>query len=108
MTQEASNGTGRGRISPEVQEAAVRMLGREITTRELRLIPYVQYVLVNDRRIERVKVNEEEIEILGRWESAGWITLDFVRDVTIEVTKEFWNAMHEILWAGYARPELAR
>jgi hypothetical protein len=74
-------------------------LGREITITELRLIPYVQYTMVNERRLEPRHVNEEERTVLAKWRKAGWIEGGAGG---LCMTKEFWTAMHEILWVAYA------
>lgn len=39
----------RGCLNPEVQKIAKGFLGREITTRELRLYPYIDYCIKNDK-----------------------------------------------------------
>ena len=79
---------GRGVLTPEVQEAAKNLLGYELTVRELRLMPYLQYTVMNDKRINPNHINLEEREILSKW-----------RDVN--VTKWFWLAMNEILFVAY-------
>lgn len=52
-------------------DAAKRLLSREITVHELRLMPYVQYLMVNEQKLEKlgytVEVNGEFIKIT--WKS---------------------------------------
>ena len=88
----------RGRLTPEIQEVAKKFLGREITTTELRLMAYVAYVMVNDQRIEPARINAEEREVLSTWRSEGHIEGGAAG---LSITKEFWDAMSEILWLGY-------
>jgi hypothetical protein len=90
---------GRGELTARVQSAAKASLGREITIRELRLMPYVQYTMVNERRLEPRHINQEERDILAKWRKAGWIEGGASG---LSMTKEFWTAMHEILWVAYA------
>lgn len=87
-------------LSPRVQAAAkASVIGREITVRELRLMPYLQYVMVNERCLDPRHVNQEERDILAEWRKAGWIEGGASG---LSMTKEFWTALQEILWAGYA------
>lgn len=89
----------RGELTPRVQAIAKTSLGREITFRELRLMPYVQYVMVNERILAPVHINQEERGILAQWRKEGHIEGGASG---LSMTKEFWNALHEILWAAYA------
>lgn len=61
----------RGQLTTKVKKEAQRLLGKEITVRELRLMPYVQSVMINDRRIDLRKINEEERAILSDWRERG-------------------------------------
>lgn len=89
---------GRGRLSEDVQVAAAAKLGREITKTELRLMPYVQYCLMNDQNIEPTRINQSEREVLTQWRIDGWISGGAAELVC---TKEFWDAMNHVLWYGY-------
>ena len=98
--------SNRGEMTQEVQEAAIKHLKLEVhkdafSTTELRLIPYVQYVLMNERVIVSNRVNQEEIDIIEKWKKKGWIMEG--ENEKISVTKEFWDAMSEILWIAYAK-----
>ena len=72
--------------------------GRAVTRTELRLIPYVQYVMVNDQKISPNHVNQEERDILSLWREAGHIEGGASG---LAVTGEFWNFMCEVLFEGY-------
>ena len=41
---------GRGMLTTDIDKVAKIFLGRSISLRELRLIPYIQYVMVNERK----------------------------------------------------------
>lgn len=89
----------RGQITQHINAKAKELLGKEISQAELRLMPYAQYCIVNGKNIEPNKINAEEREILSAWRNMGWISggaADFC------MTKGFWDAIHEILWLGYA------
>lgn len=88
----------RGQLTPEVQQKAVEVLGREISREELRLMPYVQYVMMNEQRIDANRINTSEREILSSWRSEDWIEGGAGG---LAVSKHFWDALSEILWLSY-------
>lgn len=88
----------RGMLTPEIQNVANMHLGRPITTTELRLMAYVQYVMVNDQKIDPRKVNAEERKILARWKREEHIEGGACG---LSITREFWDAICAIIWRGY-------
>ena len=70
-----------------------------VTFKELRLIPYVQYTLLNHTPIDRRCINDDEDYILTIWESEGKISIS--DDDRLSCTKEFWDWMNAILWESY-------
>jgi hypothetical protein len=63
----------RGNLTPRIERKSKMLLGYVISTTELRLMPYIMYVMVNDQRLEPCKVNPEERQILSNWRKQGWI-----------------------------------
>jgi len=92
--------TGRGALNEEIQVVAKKRLGRKITLRELRLMPYIDYCLKNERRIVIYRINEEEREIMSAWRKSGWLEGGASAD-SLAVTKDFYDTIQEILWIGY-------
>ena len=92
----------RGTLTKEVQEIAKKHIGREIDTTELRLIPYIQYVMVNEQRIDISKVNQDDRAILRKWKDAGLIEGGASE---LSIVEDFWNFMCEILWQSYVKQE---
>lgn len=88
----------RGRLTPEIEAVAQQRLGHKISQTELRLMPYVQYTMMNEQRLDLRKINQEERAILAKWRSKGWIEGGASG---LAITKEFWDALSEILWLGY-------
>ena len=89
----------RGRVTKSVTAKAEQLLGiKDISTTELRFMPYVQYVMMNEQKIDPRRVNLEERKILARWRQKGWIEGGAAG---LMVSKEFWDAIHEILWISY-------
>jgi len=58
----------RGAITNEIKGKAQDLLGIEdMSVKELRLMPYIQSVMVNDQKIDPNKINSEERKILSGW-----------------------------------------
>lgn len=86
----------RGVLTPEIQEKAVAFFGREITQRELRLIPYLLHCLMNDSNVERSRVNAEEKQILSDWEKQGYI-----QHFPFKISKRFYDFANELMFISY-------
>ena len=89
---------GRGVLTEKVNEIAKKMIGRKITKTELRLIPYIQYVMVNEQKLDINKINSEERQILSKWREKEFIEGGALG---LAITKDFWNFMCEILFEAY-------
>ena len=88
----------RGKLTEEVQEIAKKCLGRKITQIELRLMPYIQYQMMNEQRIEPNRINAEERKVLSAWRKEGHIEGGASG---LEITKKFWDAINQILFSAY-------
>jgi len=89
---------GRGELTEETQNIAKEHLGRYIILRELRLMPYIQYQMMNNQKIEPSKINQEEREILSQWRKEGYISGGASG---LMITKFFWDAINQILFQSY-------
>lgn len=83
----------RGQFTEELKEKY------DITLKQLRLLSYFQYLLMNELRIDPCKIDSEERIILNRWSDEGKITFSCIEPCTC--TKEFWDWMNDILWDSY-------
>ncbi len=90
---------GRGCLTPRVAEKARELMGRDITQAELRLMPYIHFVMMNEQRIKPEKIVQEEREILSQWRKAGY--LDGGAGDRMTITEEFWNILCAILLLAY-------
>ena len=88
----------RGELSPQIQALCKEFLGREITVRELRLMPYIDFVMKNEQRIDPRKINEEEREILSVLRKEGHIEGGWSG---LSISKEYYDFVQQILWLGY-------
>lgn len=88
----------RGQLTDRIKAYSLEKLGYEITLRELRLMPYLQYCVMNSQNIEPIKINQEEREILAKWRDNDFITGGAV---DLKISKNFWDAICGILWLGY-------
>lgn len=87
----------RGQLTQRIKDKSKELLGYEITEQELRLIPYIQYCLINEHRLDAEKISIEEVAILTEWERKGFMQFS----EKIKATKEFWDTMSELIWLGY-------
>ena len=88
----------RGNLTKRIKVKSKELLGYEITQTELRLMPYVQYVMVNDQKIDVRHCNQADREILEKWRKAGHIEGGASG---LQITEEFWNILCEIIRLGY-------
>ena len=88
----------RGVITDKIQEIAKKHLKREITQTELRLLAYIQFVMMNEQRLDIAKINDGEREILKKWKDEDFIVGGAGG---LSICKEFWDFMSEVLWEGY-------
>lgn len=95
---------GRGKITDEIKAKAKELLGIEdLSTQELRLMPYVQFVMMNEQHTNRTKLSDGDAEILGRWQVKGWICGP--HHIDMGMSKEFWLAINELIWMAYVEHE---
>lgn len=89
---------GRGLLTTAVQDTSQIMLGRGITQKELRLVPYIHYVMTNDRKLDPRKINQEERKIIQKWKEQGHVEGGACG---LAITKHFWDFICEILFLAY-------
>lgn len=88
----------RGALTDSVTAIALERIGRPISLRELRMIPYVQYVMVNEQKIDPMRISPDERRVLSLWRKEGHIQGGASG---VSITKEFWNFMCAILYESY-------
>ena len=92
----------RGVLTKEVQEIAKKHIDREIDRTELRLIPYIQYIMVNEQRLDISKINQDERVILRKWKDSGLVEGGATG---LSITEDFWNFICEVLFQSYVKQE---
>jgi len=92
----------RGVLTKQVQEIAKKHIGRDITQLELRLLPYVQFLMMNEQKLDPQKINGEERQIWIAWKKAGYCEGGMTG---MAVTKKFWDFMCEVLFQSYVMQE---
>jgi hypothetical protein len=85
-----------GLLTSEIKSRSIVLLGYEITETELKLLPYVQYLAVNNRIASDLRMTSLEKEAFQSWKEKGWVDGGFSHPVS--VTQSFWEAMSEIIW----------
>lgn len=63
----------RGMLTEEIENKSNELFGYKFNQRELRLLPYVQYCVLNNMNISPDKVNGEERLILQKWTQLGFL-----------------------------------
>lgn len=95
----------RGQLTPQIQELAKKHFNREITVAELRLMPYIDYLLKNEQKIKPEQVNGAERDVLRIWKDAGYMDGGMTG---IAVTREFFNILQEFLWVAYVAHDASK
>lgn len=93
----------RGQLTPRIKEMSKALLGYEMDQTELRLMPYIMYVMVNEQKLDPNKINGDERKILAKWREAGHIEGGASG---LQITHEFWNIICEIVRLGYVDTHL--
>lgn len=88
----------RGQLTERIKTRSLELLGYEIEKVELRLMPYIIHVMMNEQRIEPIKINQGEREILKKWREMGHIEGGATG---LSLTKEFWDICCELTFLGY-------
>jgi len=91
---------GRGMLTEKAKEIAMNFLGRDITVRELRLYPYIDYQIKNGQRINPNKINGEERMILSTLREDGHINGGASG---LSITREFYDYLQDILFETYVK-----
>jgi hypothetical protein len=88
----------RGQLTNRIQNKSKELLGYEISQIELRLMVHIQYLMVNEQKIDPNKISLEERQVLSDWRKKGFIDGGASG---LAITKEFWDAICEIVFLGY-------
>ena len=88
----------RGHLTSRIEKKSFELLGYAMTQTELRMLPYIGYVMVNNQRIEPNKINADERKILAKWRRLGHIEGGASG---LAITKQFWDAIQELIFLGY-------
>ena len=88
----------RGQLTDRIIKKSEELLGYAIPQQELRLMVYIQYVMVNAQHIDIATINNDERKILSKWRKTGHIKGGASQ---MSITKEFWDAICELVFLGY-------
>jgi hypothetical protein len=88
----------RGMLTTKARKISTKFLGRELTVKELRLLPYLDYCMKNDSCMNRSRMNEEEVESINTWIEEGHLFGTIER---IWCTRKFYRFMQSILAECY-------
>lgn len=88
----------RGMLNEDAQRLAKEFLGRDITRTELRLYPYLDYLMKNEQKIDPQRLNQEDRDILKVLKQEGHIEGGMSG---LAMTKEFYDYINQVLWHTY-------
>lgn len=88
----------RGQLTDRIKKKSKELLGYSIDVEELRLMAYAQYQMMNEQRIDPRKISPSERGVLQKWREAKHIEGGASG---LSMTKEFWDAICQILFLGY-------
>ena len=88
----------RGELTEPVRAKMEKFLGRETSTDELRLLPYLQYQMMNEQRIDPAKINSDDRAILRLLKQGGHIEGGMSG---LAMTREFWDFINDVLFDAY-------
>ncbi|MDH5259257.1 MAG: hypothetical protein OEX07_14680 [Gammaproteobacteria bacterium] len=92
---------GRGDITHKAAEIAKRLLNHpKISQSEIRLLPYLQYLAINQKGIEGSSISNVEYHIIKDWAAKRWLLGD--PGIRVSMPPYVWYAVSEILWETYA------
>jgi len=89
---------GRGQLTDRIKEKSKELLGYEITTEQLRLLPYINHTMTNTHKLNPSKITQKEREFISKLRSEGHIEGGVGG---MRITKNFWLIMNELLFLGY-------
>lgn len=89
----------RGKLTERIKNDPyiINWLGREITLEELRLYPHLQYLAVNNRKIDRRKISRAEGKIIEALEEAELLKTK----PRVKPDRKLWNLMCHVIYMGY-------
>lgn len=88
----------RGQLTQQIKDYSKKRLGYEMDTTELRLIPYVLTVMMDDQEISPRRCNQADREILSKWRKKNYIEGGASG---LKVSKKFWEIICEVVFMGY-------
>jgi len=88
----------RGQLTDRIKAKSRELLGYEINVTELRLMPYIMYVMQNTYKLDIQRINGDERKILRKWKEAGYIEGGASG---LLITRAFWDIMCELVFLGY-------
>lgn len=100
---------GQGMLTGKQSQKLTYMLDEKLTAEELLLLPYISECLIHSHPIKNNWMDEDKHRCLNSFLTRGWFTQlekewraqDGTYVYRFQVTKQFWDAMNEVLWMEY-------
>lgn len=88
----------RGQLTDRIKDKSKELLGYEIDQTELRLMPHIMHVMMNNQKLQPEKINAAERKILAKWKKKGYCEGGATG---LAISKTFWHILCEIVFLGY-------
>ena len=88
----------RGTITENIRTICEKHNIEEINETQLRLLPYIQYLIINHMGLEPLKINSDERGYIIKWKDKGYLQ-GGMRG--FEISKQFWDFINDCLWESY-------
>ena len=92
----------RGQLTQQITDYTKEKMGYEINQTELRLMPYILYVMMNSQKIDPRRCNQDDREILAKWRKSDYIEGGASG---LSISREFWEIICEVCFVGYVDME---
>lgn len=95
----------RGHLTPEAVAYWKEATNRELTVTELRLMPFIQYTVMNGGKLEGKRINADERKVLTSLQVNAWIVFRRMPGqpgwYRLGVSQAFWERMNHVLLLTY-------
>lgn len=98
MNTQQENVQKRGVLTQRIIDKSQELLGYSISQKELRLLVYVLYEAVNNKRI--LNINEEEKEILNSWIDKQFLAVTGLGNL-LWISEDFFIKGNQLVYLGY-------
>lgn len=95
----------RGKLTPELESLYFSETGRKLTTVELRLLPYIRHMFIENESIHADRISPEERDILKSLTDSGRIKFARKKSCpgyyTVDISEDFYDFINGMVFQSY-------